>query len=230
MSEKKNLSEDVYQFVLEKIMRQEIPCGGRVPVDSLAKEMGVSRTPFIEALTRLGRSGLVNIYPRRYVEVTTFDEKSISDLGYTRIAVDTLAIQLAIRYGSLADYDRLRDLADICTAEAEKGDVYSWIKSECDFHLELIRVGGNENLIQIMEDLFLKIRLVQTVIHEKERLDAKKVKLHYDILDCIENRDVDGALYALQQHLGHFYNMDPSSIKTVVISHFKKPQGGLSTS
>jgi len=218
MSEKQNLSETVYQVLLEKILRQEIACGEKIPVEALAREMGISRTPFVEALARLEKSGLVKVNPRRSAEVVVFDERSIQDLGIVRIAVDTIAVQLAIQYGSNADFERLTRVARECYRVAQEGDVYEWIRNECEFHLGLARIGGNINLIHIMEDLYLKIRLLQFVIYKKNEISLQMIELHFDMIEELKKRNVDGTIAYLYRHLGYFYNLDPSRLKTAMIA------------
>ncbi len=217
MERKKNLSERAYDYLLEKILRQEIRCGEKIPVDALASEMGISRTPFAEALARLEKSGIVEVFPRRYAMVTSFDKKSINDLGMVRISVDILAAQLAIQNGSNADFDQLSLVAEECLEAARKGDVYEWIRLECEFHIELASIGGNENLVHIMKDLYLKIRLLQFVIYKKNEISLKMIKLHFDLIEELKKRNVDGALSFLYRHLGYFYELDPAKFKATTI-------------
>lgn len=217
MGEKKSLSEGVYEAVREKILRQEIPCGSKIPVDRLAEELGVSRTPITAALVKLDTEGIVKLHPRRFAEVVDFTPEDVHDLGLTRIAVDTLAVQLAIQNGSNADFDRLGEVARECYEVAEEGDVFNWIRLECEFHLGLARIGKSQTLTHIMEDLYQKIRLLQFVHYKKNEISLRMIELHFDLLDELKKRNVPGALAFIHRHLGYFYDIDPARLKTVVI-------------
>lgn len=214
---KKSLAEGVYEAVREKILRQDIPCGARIPVDRLAEELGVSRTPISNALVRLSTEGIVNLYPHRYAEVVSFTDQDVRDLGLTRIAVDTLAVQLAIQNGSNADFDALADVARACLEVARQGDVFNWIRLECEFHLGLARIGRSQNLIRIMEDLYLKIRLLQFVHYRNNEISLQMIELHFDLLEQLKKRNVSGALVLIHRHLGYFYDIDPTSLTSVIV-------------
>lgn len=214
---KKSLAEGVYEAVREKILRQDIPCGARIPVDRLAEELGVSRTPISNALVRLSTEGIVNLYPHRYAEVVSFSDQDVRDLGLTRIAVDTLAVQLAIQNGSNADFDHLTEIARTCLEVARQGDVFNWIRLECEFHLGLARIGRSQNLIRIMEDLYLKIRLLQFVHYRDNEISLQMIELHFDLLEQLKKRNVSGALVLIHRHLGYFYDIDPKSLTSVIV-------------
>ena len=53
------LGEEVYNALYSQLMSHKIPPGGRIAVDSLVRELGVSQTPIREALSRLEAQGLV---------------------------------------------------------------------------------------------------------------------------------------------------------------------------
>jgi DNA-binding GntR family transcriptional regulator len=59
-----NLTDHVYRAVKQRILSQEIEIGTRLRDETLAAQLGVSRTPVREALMRLHRDGLVDIVPR----------------------------------------------------------------------------------------------------------------------------------------------------------------------
>ena len=217
MGENKSISEGVYEVIKEKILRQEYPCGSKIPVDQLAVELGVSRTPITAALVKLDAAGIVILHPRRYAEVVDFTPDDVQDLGMTRIAVDTLAVQLAIQNGSNADFSWLEKLAEDCYQMAKEGDVYNWIRLECEFHLGLARIGKSQNLIHIMEDLYQKIRLLQFVHYKKNEISLKMIELHFDLLQELRNRNVHGAMSYIHRHLGYFYDIEPERLRTVVI-------------
>lgn len=219
MSGKKNLADEVYLAVREKILRQEIPCGSKISVEQLIDELNVSRTPINSAFVRLNSEGIVKLHPHRYAEVVSFSLEDIRDLGMTRIAVDTLAVQLAIQHGSNADFEKLEMIAEECYQVAEKGDVFNWIRLECEFHLGLARIGKSENLIRIMEDLYQRIRLMQFVNYKKDDISLKMIELHFDLLKELKKRNIPGALEVIHRHLGYFYDISPGKLRSVIINY-----------
>jgi len=219
MGFKTNLADEVYRAIREKILRQEIPCGSKISVDQLSEELTVSRTPITSALVRLDSEGIVKLYPHRYAEVVSFTPEDVQDLGMTRITVDTLAVQLAIQHGSNADFEELERVASECFRVAKAGDVFNWIRLECEFHLGLARIGKSQNLTRIMEDLYQRIRLMQFVNYKKDDISLKMIELHFDLLNELKKRNVPGALQVIHRHLGYFYDINPERLSSVIISY-----------
>ncbi len=217
MADRKMLGETVYKQITEMILRQEIACGEKIAVDAVSRKLGVSRTPVTEAVQRLAKEGLVKLYPHRSAEVVSFDKKAKNDLGLTRIMLDTLAVQLAVRFGSPAEFDELRKIAQECYDVAKAGDVFNWIRLECEFHLGLAKIGKNENLSHIMEDLYQKVRLLQFVSYVDNDISLNMIKLHFDMIDKLEQRDVDGVIALIHKHLTYFYDLDEHAFSLVRI-------------
>ena len=219
MAARQKLGETTYKELSEMILRQEIACGDKISVDALSKMLGVSRTPVTEAVQRLAKEGIVKLNTHRSAEVIQFTKKDINDLGLARIALDTLAVQLAVRNGSDAEFDELRKLAQECYDVAKSGDIFNWIRLECEFHLGLAKIGKNENLSKIMEDLYLKVRLLQFVTYVDSEVSLNMIKLHFDIVDKLKERDVNGVISFLHKHLAYFYDLDEHSISTIRIDY-----------
>lgn len=70
-----SLTEPVYDHILNLILNMELKPGDRIPEVTIAQELGVSRTPVRNALKQLENEGLVVIYPNRFVQVATYDER-----------------------------------------------------------------------------------------------------------------------------------------------------------
>jgi len=60
-----NLPIRVCDLLRNRIIANELPDGAKLSEDSLAKELGVSRTPVREAFNRLAQEGLVTVLPGR---------------------------------------------------------------------------------------------------------------------------------------------------------------------
>jgi DNA-binding GntR family transcriptional regulator len=87
------LAHRVYHTIKKRILSCEIPPVARLRDQTLAKQLGVSRTPVREALMALTREGLVEIFPRSKTRVCMFTEHDLEEIFDLRIALETLAIQ-----------------------------------------------------------------------------------------------------------------------------------------
>ena len=93
---KQLLADEVYEQVGASIIDGTLPPGYRIRDADLAEQFGVSRMPIREALQRLERAGLVEMYPSRYTQVTEVSpeltEKTLEFAGYVGGAVAAIAV------------------------------------------------------------------------------------------------------------------------------------------
>jgi len=211
-----NLTEAVYEKIVDMIFKKEIKCGEKIQEEKIAKILKVSRTPVRESLRKLSTEGIVNAYPRRFSEVITLNDQYIKNLGFTRLFIDSLAIQLAMQHGSNEEFFQLRELADQSYEAARIGDLFGSIKKDCDFHLMLCKIGKNVILKKLQSELFLKVRLVRTFRNEGIKENFKMVEDHYDIVEKLFERDTEQAVRCIQKHIVQFYDINTSNIRNII--------------
>lgn len=219
-TEHKSLSDTVYEHIKEMIISLEIKGGDKIPEAVIAKKFGVSRTPIREAIRKLDKEGLVKLYPRRYAEVITISQKDIINIGLVRISLDTLAVQLVIQNGSNADCDELEKVATQCLDYALAKNKRETIKYDTLFHKTMVEISKNPFLLRMMEDLHLKVQLLQNRMWEISQL-KEGVKLHLPLIDKLRERDAEGAIEICQEHLINFYGLQNHP----VIKRIKRLQG-----
>ncbi len=207
-----SLSVNVYNHILEMILRLELSGGEKIPEEKIAKKFGVSRTPIREALRRLNEAGIVRLYPRRFAEVAVFDEEIIKNIGLTRVSLDKLAVELVILNGSNAEFEELEEIARRCILYSMDGDKYNSVKTDSEFHLAIARLSKNKILYDILDGIHMKVRLIQMNIDKTQTDLDKHLELHMPIVEAIKNRDADLAVKLAQQHLITFYGLEKNSI------------------
>ena len=72
-----NLKDQIYEIIRDMILRRDINPGEKIVEDDLSKQIGVSRTPLREALSRLENEGIVKIIPRRGAFVSELSKTTI---------------------------------------------------------------------------------------------------------------------------------------------------------
>ena len=79
-----NLEDKIYTRLQALIVERKILPGERIPPDQLAREMGVSRTPILNALKRLAQERVVEVFPRRGIYVRRFTKREMARLFAVR--------------------------------------------------------------------------------------------------------------------------------------------------
>lgn len=190
--------------VRRAILAGELPPGDVFSQVQLAARLGVSRTPLREALRRLEHEGLVVAEHNRRVRVAPLLLDDFEQVYATRIALEPLAVQLAVpRLGD-------DDLAGLATAHAdlhaagEHGDPAAADEAHRRFHRGLY-AGAGARLEQHLSGLWdhgERYRLL--VAHTpEERLAVMRLGggEHAELLALAQARDGEGCAQLLARHL-----------------------------
>jgi len=201
------VSEQVYQYLIDMILSLQIHPGDRIPEASIAQQFNISRTPIREALRELAKEGIINLYPKRFAEVAIYDEAKVRDIGITKICLDRLALKLAAYYGSRAEYDSLRKYAQQCYDAAKRGDEMNRIKADSDFHWALCKIGKNHSLIELEKSLLLQIEYLQAANYLHAEDPVEQYHTHVKIVQSLEEGDLEKGLEMITEPSIHFYGL-----------------------
>lgn len=199
-----NLVKPAYDHLLNLILNQELKPGEKIPEVAIAEDLKISRTPVRAALRQLEGEGLVHIYPNRHVEVVSFDSDQIENLGITRIALDSMAIRLAVFRGSNESFQHLRDLSTQCSIAINSHDIKEYIHMDTAFHLELTRISQNPILERYQTQL---MRQMQVMLSYRYNYAADASTTHQMIIDALEERNEEKAVQLIVRHLSDFYQL-----------------------
>lgn len=97
MSAQNSLNDEIYDRMNQEIMELTLKPGLAVSVQKLANAYGVSRTPVREAVIRLQKKGLVEIYPQSKTVISKIDMKRIHQERFLRKALELAAVEPFIR-------------------------------------------------------------------------------------------------------------------------------------
>lgn len=210
------LGDLAYKKIKNMILTREIKPGEKIQEQQIEQDLGMSRTPVREAVRRLSNEGIVNLYPNRFAEVISFDDKSIRDLGMVRITMDCLAAQLAIRNGSNRDFDELQELSNQCEEAHNAKNLFEQIQFDSKFHMKLLEISENDVLISLQKNIMLKTQLLQTTLIEDTSSDVCDVRNHSHILTALYDRNLPAVLEAIKNHLCPFYHLEVEDIHSVL--------------
>ena len=90
-----SLGSRAYQELKQIILEGQVAPGKKLKEGDLAEALGISRTPVREAINRLEKEGLVEIFPQRGAFVVEFTEKDVFELFLIRENLEGLAARLA---------------------------------------------------------------------------------------------------------------------------------------
>lgn len=199
----------VVHSIREGVKRGRYAPGQRLPEVDLTRELGVSRGPLREALSRLAAEGVLEIEPYRGAMVRRLTRRDVEDLYQVREVLEGQAAALAARRvregdgadrvrAALDDMDRWRGRTDT--------DAYSYMDANAAFHGMLIELADNQVLADLMAQLRTNAFRLQLV--NLMRSDAREASIdeHDDVARAILAGDPRKAESAMRRHVRHSYD------------------------
>lgn len=209
-AEKSNLCHRVYDYVKDQVMSLQLKPGAKITEATLVEELQISRTPIREGLRLLAQDGVVVLHPNRFVEVSSFSEKDVHDIGALRISLDVLAAKLAVFHGSNSDFSKLQKLAQQCAEASKRGDIQARARLDCDFHLFLAEISKNKFLYGFQKELYTRVQMILITRYSSSNSVPSNGAGHSEIVDALFERDEAKVISCIRSHLVSFYEVDKS--------------------
>jgi DNA-binding GntR family transcriptional regulator len=140
----------VYEYLREQILNGELRPGDRVPINRVARELGVSDMPAREGVKRLEADGLLSFTAHKGAVVTSMGHHEVEELFAIRTELEALALRLAAPRITSAELAELRTILD-AMAVAEP-DEYGRLNRE--FHLRAYAAQPYLKLRSMIESLW----------------------------------------------------------------------------
>ncbi|MFZ1466894.1 MAG: GntR family transcriptional regulator [Anaerolineae bacterium] len=206
MIDLKPLNEQIERELRNGIVNGQLKPGQKISIEELANEWHVSSTPVRDAVRRLESAGFVKVAPRKSVYVAVLDARAFRDVFDLRIALECLAVALALpNLSDSAIQDVIQAYEDAFANYSSTGDLAAVRSVDNLLHELFIQHSGNAKLIQIMEELADLITWARNIIvREVKSYDAAHPE-HMAILTAARARDSAAAQGAMRTHLHNSY-------------------------
>ena len=191
-----------FRKIKEMMYHHEIVPGQKLLYQELAKKLGMSITPIIQALNRLQLLNIV--YSERnkgyYVGVT--DPVEANELFIAREAFETFLVPAIIK--NLTD-KKLDDLQRALKEHVKAGSVPEYRRSlvikDTNFHLEMIKIAGNKVMYNLSKVIFEQIYLKYRPEYMREKRIKQAAEEHSALLQALKERDVRKTRRLIKQHI-----------------------------
>src|SRR5690606_23653068 len=144
------LSARVYRSLIDRLRSGRLAPGTRLREEDLATELGVSRTPIREALTRLQARGLVRVTSAG-LAVAELTRPHVSELYAMRAIVEGAAARFAAENASAGDLVALRHAGELFYEPQQ--DPAQFARVNMMFHGAIYEAAHNSYLSRMVEDL-----------------------------------------------------------------------------
>ena len=197
------LGASIYEILLERLVSLEIEPGGRIAVDSLVREFGVSQTPIREALSQLEAQGLViKTHLVGYRAAPLFPESDFEDLYEVRRLLEPQGAVRACREATTAQLAAIdAHMAEVAqlVRDGSRHSYNVFARADQEFHAMVASAGGNRFLRDTVKSWSLQFHLFRRG-YNPAWMEAV-VAEHAAIVHGITKRREDCAGDAMRRHI-----------------------------
>lgn len=188
----------------EMIISGELAGGERLVERDLADRFAISRIPLREAIQRLEREGLVDVYRNRGAVVRTLTASDVNEIYDLRALLEGDAIFHSVKRldgETLARAELVHRLLGEADTTARQGELNR------EFHELLYSPCGNQRQLEAIKELRGQVeryeRLQHTLLEESPSFQVE----HEDILQACRERNARGARSMTVAHLDSARNI-----------------------
>lgn len=185
----------------------------------LAQNLNISRYWIRDALKNLENKGLVKIIPYKGAVVADLSEKEIKDIYSIRIALEKLAIQLALDNIKPSDIKTLKKLATQFEDYYKNNKIPEMININDKFHDYIFELSHNQILIQMIIDMRTRAFIVRYAAWSTSEILLRIIEEHQSYIRALKEKDLKTLDLLSERHISYskdFYLAQLSTIKELV--------------
>jgi DNA-binding GntR family transcriptional regulator len=216
-----SLNTGVYERLKAMIADRQIPPGTRLVQQTLAKRLGTSPMPVIEALRRLERDGLVSHVPHLGSFVRESTVEDLRELYSIRRGLETEACRMFAQRATPEDKKILVELNERLNASARAGNIDDFIAADLAFHMHIVNGAGAVRLREIIENRHIEQRIFMSAPELKTGTGTKHlIGQHDPIVQAILSGIEQAAGEAMREHL---LNAERQYVEAMTSKENKRP-------
>jgi len=208
-----SLGQQAYYRILQCLIDHSLPIGQRISEPALAKQLGISRTPVREALSRLESEG----YLYQVVGSGTFrtepERQQLLEAYEVREALECQAAGNAAKRMSAQERIELQLQCDnmhtAIRAFRSSGENFmtgeplkQYLVADLKFHLLLLSAANNSTAMKIVTDRRIRDCVFGDSSHRRNLTHLAKVwRVHSRIAKSVQGADARGARYWMRKHI-----------------------------
>lgn len=200
------LVERAYEHLLSMLMTVKIAPGERIPIDTVARQLGISQTPIREALSQLEAEKLVykttNVGYRASPQMTP---EEVHDLYTLRVLIEPYA---AARAAEHMDDEALSILQSIqaemdAVVDRDEQAYARFAEADAQLHRLIARGSGNRLIEETIERLHSHLQIFRSLYQNGAQPNAPEAaaREHQLIIAALLAHDPVAAEESVRQHL-----------------------------
>ena len=200
------LKDSLAERLRDQIMRGQLRPGARIVESFWAQQFGVAQISVREAINLLIADGFVTKSTGRSARVVHFSREDVAQIYELRAVLEGLAAGLAAR--NKIELSPLRSAIQEMRKAVTQGKTRELLSADLQFHLELCRLAGNQQLLSHARSLLVPLFAFIAVRAAHVRADPhawqEDLARHERILEVIHAGDPLSAEFSVRAILQQF--------------------------
>jgi len=192
------LKQLAFDAIKNSIINGNLKTGITYSEKTLAKELGISKSPVREALIDLQLKGFITIIPKIGFKLNELCEKDVRDIYEFRTALEKFVICKITTDISKKEMD---DLQRIFARNKATKDILSFMENDIQFHRYLAELSKNKKIIEALEGIWDLCGWVGYKALSANKELGGVVEEHLKILKAVQKRDKKAVGEAVENHM-----------------------------
>lgn len=217
VTDRYSLRGRVFNTIRENILSGRYKQHEELKENTIAQELGVSRTPVREALRQLELEGLVSIVPNKGAYVTGITEKDIKDIYVARSLLEGRCTRWAAENITKEQIEKLEENLELSGFYSFKRNYIQVCELDTQFHEILYQASSSRMFNHLLSDFHHYVERVRKISLATEGRANKSNEEHRRILDAIKAADFQLAEELATEHvLNTLKNIDSYGIENLL--------------
>jgi DNA-binding GntR family transcriptional regulator len=226
----KSLADLVVQELRTRILDGRLRLGESLSENTIAADLGFSKTPVREALLRLKMDRLVDVLPQRGSYVFQLSAEEVGMVSELREVLEVAAAAAAMKRNPLALADRMRAIVKEMRKAHSVSDKVTYATLDGRLHETIIDLCGNTYIVDAYGPVGFRVQALRSRLTDEETLNRRSLRDHCEMLRLVEA----GQTAELQQLIRtHIHQTAQSSIEmlanNLLIESEGRPETGAAT-
>ncbi|HTK09056.1 MAG TPA: GntR family transcriptional regulator [Ktedonobacteraceae bacterium] len=196
------LVDEAYQQLRELIFQNSYTAGQKLDIEHIAKQLGISRQPVVEATSRLAQEGLLVVRPRVGTFVRQLSSQDVHNILEARLMMELFAVTHARpQIEEIQELYSYIERMDAMVYDEGPFDYLSFNELDVQLHHALIRLAHNPLIERLYRGLHAQYVPVRAFYRNAHAHTLTNYGEHRTIVDALAKGDTAEATHALEIHI-----------------------------
>jgi DNA-binding GntR family transcriptional regulator len=194
-----NHFELAYEAIEERLVNCQLQPGRFLALQELQDMVKFGRTPVHQAVNRLAADTLINVHPRRGLQIAPIDLTRERTLLRLRRDIERFVIQLATEHSTASHRNQMLHMKRHLRENREQITIESFNVIDRRLDQLFLTAAGEPFVENTLRPLHTIFRRIGWLYHSETRAESnllRTVDAHLALLDAVTNRRVDAAIEA----------------------------------